>query len=104
MGIKDMNIEKEEYQVCEACGVSGELGFIIKENDDTADVQIFAQGKVALEVELANYLALAKEVNANYKVETTPVDENSTELTARIQFECSAEKLIFELRSRSLAK
>ncbi|EAR57343.1 hypothetical protein SKA34_06285 [Photobacterium sp. SKA34] len=99
-----MTIEKEEYQVCDACGVSAEMGFIIKENDDTADVKVFANGKDALEIELSNYLALAKEVNANYKVETTPVNADSTELTARIQFECSAEKLIFELRSRSLAK
>ncbi|MCD9473951.1 hypothetical protein CTM93_08535 [Photobacterium phosphoreum] len=99
-----MTTENQEYQPCDACGVSAEMGFMIKENDDIADVQIFAKGKTALELELANYLALAKQVNANFKVETTPVDETSTELTARIQFECSAEKLIFELKSRSLAK
>ncbi|SKC30762.1 DUF406 family protein [Photobacterium piscicola] len=99
-----MTTEKEEYQPCDACGVSAEMGFMIKEHDDVADVHVFANGKKALELELANYLTLAKQVNANFKVETTPVDETSTELTARIQFECSAEKLIFELKSRSLAK
>ncbi|CEO41303.1 DUF406 domain-containing protein [Photobacterium kishitanii] len=99
-----MTTEREEYQPCDACGVSAEMGFMIKENDDIADVHVFANGKAALELELANYLTLAKQVNANIKVETTPVDETSTELTARIQFECSAEKLIFELKSRSLAK
>ncbi|HIF9214141.1 TPA: YfcZ/YiiS family protein [Photobacterium damselae] len=99
-----MTQDVQEYQTCEACGVSAEMGFIIKENDDVADVTIFANGKAALEAELANYLALAKEVNENFKFEVSPVEENSTELTARIQFECSAEKLIFELRSRSIAK
>lgn len=99
-----MTTENQEYQPRDACGVSAEMGFMIKENDDIADVQIFANGKAALELELANYLTLAKQVNVNFKVETTPIDETSTELTAHIQFECSAEKLIFELKSRSLAK
>jgi len=56
-----MTQDVQEYQTCEACGVSAEMGFIIKENDDVADVTIFANGKAALEAELANYLALAKE-------------------------------------------
>ncbi|WP_299022046.1 YfcZ/YiiS family protein [uncultured Photobacterium sp.] len=99
-----MSNEDQNYQTCEACGVSAEMGFIIKEGDDVAEVQIFANGKDALTAELNNYLALAKEVNKNFKHEVTPLEENSQELTARIQFECSAEKLIFELKSRSLAK
>lgn len=101
---KVMSNEDLEYQACEACGVSAEMGFIIKEGDDVAEVQIYANGKDALETELENYLALANEVNANYKHEVTPLTEDSQELVARIQFECSAEKLIFELKSRSIAK
>ncbi|MGF1682228.1 YfcZ/YiiS family protein [Photobacterium makurazakiensis] len=93
-----------EYQACEACGVSAEMGFMINEGDDVAEVTIFAGDKAALEAELANYLALAKEVCANYKHDVSPLTDESTELTARIQFECSAEKLIFELKSRSLAR
>ncbi|WEM45316.1 YfcZ/YiiS family protein (plasmid) [Photobacterium sp. DA100] len=99
-----MTNESQEYQTCEACGVSAEMGFIIKENDDVAEVKIFGGNKTALEAELANYLALAKEVNANYKHEVSPLTDDSTELTARIQFECSAEKLIFELKTRSLMR
>lgn len=99
-----MSNQDLEHQACEACGVSAEMGFIIKENDDVAEVQIFANGKTALLAELNNYLALAKEVNANFKHETNEITEDSQELTARIEFECSAEKLIFELRSRSIAK
>ncbi|MGF1875264.1 YfcZ/YiiS family protein [Photobacterium frigidiphilum] len=99
-----MNNEEQEFQPCDACGVSAEVGFIIKEGDDVAEVSIFAQSKVALENELNNYLALAKEVNANFEYQASELTEESTELTARIKFECSAEKLIFELKSRSLAK
>jgi uncharacterized protein YfcZ (UPF0381/DUF406 family) len=99
-----MNNEEQEFQPCDACGVSAEVGFIIKEGDDVAEVSIFAQSKVALENEFNNYLALAKEVNDNFEYQTSELTEESTELTARIKFECSAEKLIFELKSRSLAK
>jgi len=99
-----MSNEELDYQTCEACGVSAEMGFIIKEGDDVAEVHIFANGKAALEAELNNYLALAKEVNANFKHEVSPLTDDSQALTARIQFECSAEKLIFELKSRSIAK
>ncbi|MGF1689213.1 YfcZ/YiiS family protein [Photobacterium japonica] len=95
---------EQEFQPCEACGVSAEMGFIIKEGDDVAEVQVFANNKAALEGELANYLALAKEVNANFKYDVTPLTDDSTELTARIQFECSAEKLIYELKTRSLIR
>ncbi|CAG22376.1 YfcZ/YiiS family protein [Photobacterium profundum] len=99
-----MTNEEQEFQPCDACGVSAEVGFIIKEGDDVAEVSIFAQGKVALENEFNNYLALAKEVNANFEYQASELTEESTELTAHIKFECSAEKLIFELKSRSLAK
>lgn len=99
-----MTNESQDYQTCEACGVSAEMGFIIKENDDVADVKIFGGDKAALEAELANYLALAKEVNTNFKHEVSPLNDDSTELTARIQFECSAEKLIFELKTRTLMR
>ena len=99
-----MSNEDLDYQPCDACGVSAEMGFIIKEGDDVAEVHVYANGKSALEAELNNYLSLAKEVNANFKHEVTPVTDDSQELTARIQFECSAEKLIFELKSRSLTR
>ncbi|KJY82830.1 hypothetical protein TW81_11495 [Vibrio galatheae] len=94
----------EPEQVCEACGCAGEIGFIIKEGDDVAEVSIFAAGKTLLEAELNKYIEMAKQVCANVEYEISPVTEDSTELTARFKFEVSAEKLIFELKSRSLAR
>lgn len=91
-----------ENEVCEACGCSAEVGFIIKEGDDVAEVTIIAQGKEVLLAQLEPYLQLAARVNPNYQHEVDNIGDNATQLTARIRFECSAEKLIFELQSRSL--
>ncbi|CAM4198570.1 YfcZ/YiiS family protein [Vibrio agarivorans] len=99
-----MNTNEVENQVCEACGCAGEMGFIIKEGDDVSEVSIFAPTKAALEAELAKYVALAKEVCTAVKFESSDIADDSTELTARFQFEVSAEKLIFELKSRSLSR
>ncbi|NOI80110.1 DUF406 family protein [Vibrio tubiashii] len=94
----------EPEQVCEACGCAGEMGFIIKEGDDVAEVTIFAAGKTLLQAELDKYVELAKQVCAAVEFEVSPITEESTELTARFKFEVSAEKLIFELKTRSLAR
>jgi len=94
----------EQQDVCEACGCAGEMGFIIKEGDDVAEVSIFATGKDLLETELAKYVELAKQVSATVEHDVTPINDDSTELTARFKFEVSAEKLIFELKTRSLMR
>ncbi|ASU23851.1 hypothetical protein CCZ37_14800 [Vibrio qinghaiensis] len=100
-----MSIEKDvDIQVCEACGCAGEIGFIIKEGDEVAEVMVMAPNKAQLAAEFEKYLALAKQVSDNVEFEVSPLDDNSTELHARFKFEVSAEKLIFELKSRSLAR
>ncbi|MGR5133669.1 YfcZ/YiiS family protein [Vibrio alfacsensis] len=99
-----MSIELEQNQVCEACGCAGEMGFIIKEGDDVADVTIFAETKATLEAELEKYVELAKSVCADVEYNTSELTEESKELTARFKFEVSAEKLIFELKTRSLMR
>ncbi|NUW69584.1 YfcZ/YiiS family protein [Vibrio coralliilyticus] len=99
-----MSTEREQADVCEACGCAGEMGFIIKEGDDVAEVTIFAQGKALLEAELNKYIDLAKQVCEGVEYEMSSIEEDSRELTARFKFEVSAEKLIFELKTRSLAR
>ena len=99
-----MSTELEQADVCEACGCAGEMGFIIKEGDDVAEVTIFSEGKALLEAELNKYIELAKQVSENVEYEVTAIEETSKELTARFKFEVSAEKLIFELKTRSLAR
>lgn len=98
-------MSQEENQVCDACGVTAEMGYIILEGDDVAEISIFAQDKSVALAEFQQYLHLAKQVNKNV---VHDLDENTAfslnPLTVKLKFECSAEKLIFELRSRSLAK
>ncbi|CAE6945088.1 DUF406 family protein [Vibrio alginolyticus] len=99
-----MSIDLEGNQVCEACGCAGEMGFIIKEGDEVADVTVFADSKAALESEIAAYVELAKSVSANVEYNVSDISEESKEASARFKFEVSAEKLIFELKTRTLAR
>ena len=99
-----MSTELEQNQVCETCGCAGEMGFIIKEGDDVADVTIFAETKAVLETELAKYIEMATAVCPAVEYKVSELTEESRELTARFKFEVSAEKLIFELKTRSLAR
>jgi uncharacterized protein YfcZ (UPF0381/DUF406 family) len=93
-----------DIDVCEACGCAGEIGFIIKEGDEVAEVTIIAADHALQDAELAKYIAMAKQVCANVVYEIAPRTENATELHAKFKFEVSAEKLIFELKSRSLSR
>ncbi|MDD1793455.1 YfcZ/YiiS family protein [Enterovibrio makurazakiensis] len=98
-------MSQEEIQVCDACGVTAEMGYVISEGDDVAEVEIFATNKAAALAEFGAYLALAKEVNDAVIHDLDEEAEFShNPLNVRLKFECSAEKLIFELRSRSLTK
>lgn len=99
-----MSIDNNVEEVCEACGCAGEMGFIIKEGDDVAEVSIFASSKAQIEAEFNKYVALAKEVCENVEFEASELTDDSTELKARFKFEVSAEKLIFELKSRSISR
>ena len=99
---QELDLEITENEVCEACGCSAEMGFIIKEGDDVADVHIQGPNKATLITHLEPYLALAKRVNEKFEYQVEDMTDDATQLTAHIRFECSAEKLIFELQSRSL--
>ncbi len=99
-----MITDKVNSDVCEACGCAGEMGFIIKEGDDVAEVTVFAPTQEQRLAELEKYIVLAKQVCANVKYETLPLTDNLQQLNARFKFEVSAEKLIFELKSRSISR
>lgn len=93
-----------ENDLCEACGVTAEVGYIIGEGDEVAEVSLFGQTKEALEEELAKYLALAKSVCADFEYEASPITQDSKEIHAKFKFSVSAEKLIFELKSQSISR
>lgn len=94
----------KEPEVCEACGVAGEMGFIINEGDEVSEVSLFAASKEAVEAEFTKYLELAKTVNAAVEHEVEITEKEQFELHAKLKFEVSAEKLIFDLKSRSISR
>ena len=94
----------KEPEVCEACGVAGEMGFIINVGDEVSEVSLFASTKEAVETEFTKYLELAKQVNAAVEHEIKIEEKEQFELHAKLKFEVSAEKLIFDLKSRTLSR
>lgn len=98
-------MKNKEVEVCEACGTTAEFGYTIKEGDDVADVTIYAENKEFAESEFNTYFSLAKKINKNVTHNINfDTETNFNPLNAKFKFECSAEKIIFELKSRSLAK
>ncbi|MGL5335275.1 MAG: DUF406 family protein [Enterovibrio sp.] len=94
----------QEFEVCEACGVSGQIGYVIGEGDNVAEVTILGNNRQEVVAEFNAYLKLAQEINANVRHDLDLTKEFAIDpLKIKMQFECSAEKLIFELRSRSIA-
>jgi uncharacterized protein YfcZ (UPF0381/DUF406 family) len=99
-----MTISKSDIEVCEACGTAGEMGFIIKEGDDVSEVSLFAESKEQLEREIQKYIELAKSVNDKVEYDFPALTDDSKELHAKFKFEVSAEKLIFDLKTRTLSR
>ncbi|GEM75803.1 DUF406 family protein [Vibrio sagamiensis] len=99
-----MSKELEDNQVCDACGCAGEIGYIIKEGDDVATVTIFADTPSCLEIEIMKYIEVAKTICPDVKYHLSEVTSESKTLTGQFKFDVSAEKLIFELKTRSLAR
>ncbi len=99
-----MSEQYQDNEVCEACGCAAEMGFMIKEGDEVAQVSLFSDSVEKLQAEFDKYLSLAKEVNAEVQYEVSPLGEGSTELHAKFKFEVTAEKLIFDLKTRSLSR
>ncbi len=57
--------QENDVTVCEACGTNAEIGYIIAEGDDVAQVTITAADKETAMAEFDQYLNLAKQVNEN---------------------------------------
>ncbi|OOE57112.1 hypothetical protein BZG13_12345 [Salinivibrio sp. ML323] len=95
-------MKENQTDTCDACGVSAEIGYIISEGDEVADVTIQGESKDAVQARFEQYLALAESINPAVKHDFDPQQFDGNGAHIKLQFECSAEKLIFELRSRGL--
>ncbi len=99
-----MTNQYREEELCEACGVSAEMGFTIKEGDEVAQVSLFSESWQDLSAEMDKYIELAKSVNPNVSIELSELTAETKEYHANLKFEVSAEKIIFDLKSRSLSR
>ncbi|MGL5994650.1 MAG: DUF406 family protein, partial [Aeromonas sobria] len=71
--------------------------------DEAMELAIEAATEADARAKLAAYEALAKQVTAEAQVSSElGQGANGVILKARLQFTCTAEKLIFELRARSI--
>ncbi|MFM1694394.1 DUF406 family protein [Aeromonas salmonicida] len=96
--------EKVELnETCDSCGCFAEIGTIIGEGDDLMELVIEAATEADARAKLAAYAALAKQVTAEAMISSElSQGASGVILKARLQFTCTAEKLIFELRARSI--
>ncbi|ORT50950.1 hypothetical protein ST37_06015 [Vibrio sp. qd031] len=99
-----MTEQYQDAELCEACGCSAEVGFMIKEGDEVSQVSLFSGSAETLKAEFDKYLALAKSINQNVQFEASNIDADTTEMHVNFKFEVTAEKLIFDLKSRTLSR
>ncbi|WP_236546641.1 DUF406 family protein [Psychromonas sp. L1A2] len=88
----------QENEVCEACGTIVELGSVITEDDTQLVLPFSGPTKESVEALAEKYIKAAKarfetvEITVDYKEVESTIESEVT-----LQFECTAEKLIFEM-------
>ncbi|MBB1271889.1 DUF406 family protein [Psychromonas sp. SR45-3] len=98
------NIQTQENDVCEACGTIVELGSVIAENDTLLVLPFSGPDQASVEQLADKYIKAAKARFATVKVDVDFQQTNdSVESKVSLQFECTAEKLIFEMGLSAIA-
>ncbi len=93
-----MSQDKSTDDVCEACGSFVELGSVIAEDDTALVLPFVGKDKEAVHALSKKYIDAAKQRFATVQVsteESTSGDQVTLQVT--LNFECTAEKLIFEM-------
>jgi len=98
MSQENNNPNECTVDVCEACGSIVELGSVISDNDDVLVLPFTGADKASVELLAQKYIDAAQarfpEVVVN-KEESSDADGEHINLT--LTFDCTAEKLIFEM-------
>ncbi|MGL4206452.1 MAG: DUF406 family protein [Aeromonadaceae bacterium] len=98
-----MSVEEHVQETCEACGCVAEIGSVISEGDETLHFTIESDDAAEVEARLAKYEALAREIYPEVIVAKQASDlAGRFSLEVALQFSCTAEKLIFEMRARAI--
>ena len=98
-----MSVQEQVQETCEACGCVAEIGTIINEGDDTVKLSVEAENEASALARLEQFTALAREICDEVAVahETLTVAAG-VQVNASLTFSCTAEKIIFEMRSRAI--
>ena len=89
--------DKLDNDVCDACGVAGEIGYLIQDGDEVATIVLVERGQPKLNELITKYSECAKNINNDVKVDITNNEGNTT---LSFAFSATVEKIIFELKSR----
>jgi len=93
----------QEADVCEACGTIVELGSVIAEDDMVLVLPFTGPDKPSVEALADKYITAAKNRFETVEVNVTFEEvNNATESKVSLKFECTAEKLIFEMGMSSI--
>ena len=93
-----MSQDKNTNEVSEACGTIVELGSVITEDDTLLLLPFAGADKISVEQMAQKYIDAAKMRFATVAVTTKETTQaNTVTIEVSLQFECTAEKLIFEM-------
>lgn len=100
--IKSEN-SSQENDVCEACGTIVELGSVIAEDDTVLILPFSGPDQASVEAVSDKYIKAAQARFATVEVSVDfQTNGDAVESKVSLQFECTAEKLIFEMGLSSI--
>ena len=95
--------EEIKDEVCEACGCLAEVGTIIRDGDDVVSIPVEGDTEAEAQALQARYVDVARQVCADVQITSElQTVEDGVVLNTVLQFTCTAEKMIFEMRARSV--
>jgi len=95
---EEKNLSVEAADVCEACGTIVELGSVIAEDDTVLVLPFNGTDEAGVNKLAQKYIDAAKTRFETVEVKTENVaTEQGFSCTVALTFECTAEKLIFEM-------
>ncbi len=93
-----MSQNKNADDVCEACGTFVELGSVIAEDDTVLILPFNGADQESVDLLAKKYIDAATERFATVQVsKKEAAAESGVSCEVSLQFECTAEKLIFEM-------
>lgn len=97
---KTINEQGDQYVECKECGAVAEIGTVIREGDVVFNGTISADSQKSCDEKFDKFLNLAKQITDLLEVKKEFINETTLKYT--FTFSCTAEKMIYEMRLRSI--